>query len=65
MCNFTCEGCSHYSNHGHSGNLSVDTAREWPYNWSQRVVPDTFVILGGEPTLNEVNLDIFGQDDIS
>lgn len=57
-CNFTCEGCSHYSNHGHSGNLSVDTAREWLYNWSQRVVPNTFVILGGEPTLNEELTDI-------
>ena len=52
-CNFTCEGCSHYSNHGHSGNISLDDCEEWLYGWSRRVKPKTFTILGGEPTLNK------------
>ena len=52
-CNFTCEGCSHYSNHGHTGNISLDECEEWLYGWSKRVKPKTFTILGGEPTLNK------------
>ena len=52
-CNFTCEGCSHYSNHGHTGNISLDDCEEWLYGWSRRVKPKTFTILGGEPTLNK------------
>jgi len=36
-CNFSCEGCSHYSNHGHSGTLNLETAKEWLYIWGQRV----------------------------
>ena len=52
-CNFTCEGCSHYSNHGHTGNISLDDCEEWLYEWSRRVKPKTFTILGGEPTLNK------------
>ena len=57
-CNFTCEGCSHYSNHGHSGNLSLDDCEEWLYGWSKRIKPKTFTILGGEPTLNKNLPDI-------
>ena len=57
-CNFTCEGCSHYSNHGHSGNLSLDDCEEWLYGWSRRIKPKTFTILGGEPTLNKNLPDI-------
>ena len=26
-CNFTCEGCSHYSNHGHKGNITLEGVR--------------------------------------
>lgn len=57
-CNFSCEGCSHYSNHGHSGTLTLETAKEWLYVWGQRIRPKTFVILGGEPTLNKELVDI-------
>jgi len=57
-CNFTCEGCSHYSNHGHSGNLTLSDAEDWLLNWSQRIKPKSFVILGGEPTLNKDLCDI-------
>jgi hypothetical protein len=52
-CNFTCEGCSHYSNHGHSGNIGLDECDEWLYKWSKRLQPEVFTILGGEPTLNK------------
>ena len=31
-CNFTCEGCSHYSNHGHFGNISLDDIDFRPLN---------------------------------
>jgi len=57
-CNFSCQGCSHYSNHGHSGTISVDDAREWLYNWSRRIKPKKFVILGGEPTLHKDLVDM-------
>jgi len=57
-CNFTCEGCSHYSNHGHSGTLTLETIKDWLYIWGQRIRPKTFVILGGEPTLNKELTDI-------
>ena len=43
-CNFTCEGCSHYSNHGHTGNISLDDCEEWLYGWSKRVKPKTLTI---------------------
>lgn len=52
-CNFSCEGCSHYSNHGHSGSLTLQECEEWLYSWSKRIQPKLFTILGGEPTLNK------------
>lgn len=52
-CNFTCEGCSHYSNHGHSGTLSLEECEEWLDVWGKRIQPKLFTILGGEPTLNK------------
>lgn len=52
-CNLTCEGCTHYSNHGHSGMLSLDLAEEWMHNWSNKIIPTRFTILGGEPTLHK------------
>lgn len=52
-CNFTCEGCSHYSNHGHSGTLTLNECEDWLYSWSRRLQPKVFTILGGEPTLNK------------
>jgi hypothetical protein len=51
-CNLTCESCSHYSNHGHRGSLSLETADAWMASWSRRVIPGTFNLLGGEPTVH-------------
>ena len=57
-CNFTCEGCSHYSNHGHKGNITLEECEEWLYTWSKRIRPKVFTILGGEPTLHKDLSDI-------
>lgn len=51
-CNLACESCSHYSNHGHSGTVSVDEADRWMGLWSKRVAVERFALLGGEPTIH-------------
>lgn len=51
-CNLACESCSHYSNHGHTGDLSLATADAWMRSWKDRLRPRIFTLLGGEPTLH-------------
>lgn len=51
-CNFTCEGCSHYSNQHHKGMLSPEECDRWMAPWSGRIGPRHVSLLGGEPTLN-------------
>jgi hypothetical protein len=51
-CNLTCESCSHFSNSGHKGMLSLADAEAWMKSWHTRVIPGLFRMLGGEPTLN-------------
>jgi len=51
-CNLDCEGCSHYSNQGHKGIVSLDDAGRWMAAWSGRISPKMFSLLGGEPTLH-------------
>lgn len=51
-CNLSCTSCAHYSNHHHSGMLSLAKAREWLSAWSRRLRPRQFSLLGGEPALN-------------
>lgn len=51
-CNLTCESCSHYSNQGHTGVLSLDEADRWMKLWNRRVSPRIFSLLGGEPTIH-------------
>ncbi|MFP2897644.1 radical SAM protein [Corallococcus sp. 4LFB] len=51
-CNFTCVSCSHYSNQGHRGLLSLEDAEQWMKPWSQRLRPVHFRLLGGEPALH-------------
>lgn len=51
-CNLACESCSHYSNQGHKGMLSLDEAHAWMQPWSRRLAPHTFSLLGGEPTIH-------------
>jgi hypothetical protein len=51
-CNLACESCSHYSNHGHKGIVSLAEAEEWMAPWSGRIAPRVFSILGGEPSIH-------------
>lgn len=51
-CNLACESCSHYSNHGHAGTVSLDEADRWMALWSGRVAVNRFSLLGGEPTIH-------------
>jgi len=51
-CNLACESCSHYSNHGHKGIVSLEEADRWMGSWSRRIRPKIFSLLGGEPTIH-------------
>lgn len=51
-CNFTCESCSHFSNNGHKGLLTPEDADYQMGLWSNRLNPQWFSVLGGEPLLN-------------
>jgi MoaA/NifB/PqqE/SkfB family radical SAM enzyme len=51
-CNLSCESCSHYSNHAHSGTVSLDEADRWMGLWSRRVSVKRFALLGGEPSIH-------------
>lgn len=51
-CNLSCGQCSHYSNVHTGGIVSVNEAKENFDAWTDRLRPNKFVILGGEPTLN-------------
>ncbi len=51
-CNLACESCSHYSNHAHKGLVSLEEADAWMGAWSRRIEPQSFSLLGGEPTIN-------------
>jgi hypothetical protein len=51
-CNLSCESCSHYSNQGHKGTISLVEADRWMRPWSKRLRLDAFSLLGGEPTIH-------------
>jgi hypothetical protein len=51
-CNLTCESCSHYSNHGHKGHVTVAEADAWMGLWCHRLDVKQFDLLGGEPTVH-------------
>jgi radical SAM family protein len=51
-CNLACESCSHYSNHGHKGFVSLEEADAWLAPWAGRIKPMVFSILGGEPSIH-------------
>lgn len=52
VCNLSCESCSHYSNQGHKGVVSLTEAERWMSLWNRRLNPQTFSLLGGEPTVH-------------
>jgi hypothetical protein len=51
-CNLSCESCSHYSNHGHGGELSLAEAERWMLAWRDRIDVRQFNLLGGEPSIH-------------
>lgn len=51
-CNLTCESCSHFSNNGHKGILTLEEFENWCAPWTGKVTPKHFRLLGGEPTIN-------------
>lgn len=57
-CNFTCEGCGHYTNDGYKENISLNTLKEWYSLWCNRIKPKEISLLGGEPLLNRELVDI-------
>jgi organic radical activating enzyme len=52
-CNLTCESCSDFNNHGLSSMLSLEEGKKWMSYWNNRIFPEKFIILGGEPTLHK------------
>jgi hypothetical protein len=52
-CNLTCESCAHYSNHAHAGAITPAELGRQIALWNQKIVPRSFRLLGGEPTLNK------------
>jgi organic radical activating enzyme len=57
-CNFTCEGCGHYTNDGYKENISLTTLKEWYLCWNKKIYPKELSMLGGEPLLNKEIVDI-------
>ena len=57
-CNLTCEGCLHFTNHRHSGTLSIHDIRKSMSLWNKRLIPRMFAILGGEPCLHRDLVDV-------
>lgn len=57
-CNLTCQSCSHYTNVGGGKNLSAAEVEDWIREWNEVLLPENFIIMGGEPTLNKDLLQI-------
>ncbi len=52
-CNLTCKSCSHFSDQRVGKNISLEEITNQMMQWSGRVKPKVFSILGGEPALNK------------
>jgi hypothetical protein len=52
-CNLSCSDCSHFSNQGHTGIVSLEELKQWYSGWHKRIAPKNLGILGGEPLLNK------------
>jgi len=57
-CNLHCESCSHYSNQGHKGVVSLEEIKSWLQPWKDKIEPRRFNLLGGEPAINKELADI-------
>ena len=63
-CNFTCQGCGHYTNDGYKQNIDLETLRDWYLLWNKKIRPLELSMLGGEPLLNKdiVNIIYMTKD---
>ena len=52
-CNLSCEYCVHYCNYGYTGTVPFSEGKKWISDWSERLSPKLFRILGGEPLLHK------------
>ncbi len=52
QCNLRCRGCSHYCDIGYGGIVPHDIGGKWIRDWSARIRPKAFHLMGGEPLLN-------------
>jgi sulfatase maturation enzyme AslB (radical SAM superfamily) len=57
-CNLSCQGCAHFTNHGHDWFADIETLKTWYSYWNKRISPHTIAILGGEPLLHKNVIDI-------
>ena len=62
-CNFTCENCCHFSNHGHSVPVTYEQIEQWYDSWAHRIAPKTIDILGREVNKIPNNIIIEIYDD--
>ena len=51
-CNLRCEYCSHYCDFAYGGEVPYAQGEEWLRVWAERLEPEKFYILGGEPLLH-------------
>ena len=52
-CNFSCSGCSDFSNYKHAASITNDILKQWYAPWHKRIKPKTVALVGGEPLLNK------------
>lgn len=57
-CNLACESCSHFSSLNLRGGPSAADCRSWMEAWRDRLQPDVFSVLGGEPAMNREFVEI-------
>lgn len=57
-CNFTCQGCGHFTNDGYRRDFSVDELKSWYLPWVDKIRPRELSMLGGEPLLNKDLIEI-------
>lgn len=50
-CNLFCKGCVHYSDYGHKNEIDYDELILSMEKWADRISPQLFAILGGEPLI--------------
>ena len=53
ICNLMCKYCAHYCDFGYAGEVPYAQGAEWLCAWAERLAPQQFRILGGEPLLHK------------